>query len=249
MTASPPHVPPPTRPTQRRGLALPPYVTIPLVLLVLMAGAWFVWSQLYGTKPVDLSQYESNDTPATRIRSRFFAQPATARSGAVGVIRREDGSGDVHIPGARARIMKAKNGWRLNLAYLNQQFIPAADRQAISARFVAMTDKDRAAGAGVTSAQIADLRKLKVVNEMAASDADRKALTDLWSKYAAAPDAERPAIEQQLTDKLRQVALGSMSATSAAAADYAKQIHQIIPPEQCQALMGNRPTTRPGKAR
>ena len=222
--------------TRQKGLKLPAYVIIPLILAFVLAGTWFVWNQLSGPKPADLSQFEPNDSPAARARARFLAQPTTDRAAASGVIRRDDGSGDVHIPGARARFIKAKDGWRLNLAYIDQRFIPPLDRRSITARFLAITNPADSAKAGIAKDSVEKLRALKVVNEMVASDANRKTLTDLWSQYGTAPDAEHPAIEQKLITALRQTATASMAATTATDADYTKQIDAILTPTQIETL-------------
>lgn len=229
---------PPDPHRHARGVKIPAGVVTALVLAGAAGGAWFVWEELFATHTVDASLYESNDTPEAMVRARFFDTPTTNPMG--DITFRADGTGDLRVAGAFCRF--AKNGANLEatLIYQDTRFVPFEDRQANTARFMAMMNKNAATSANVTADQFDKLRPLVPPTNIPAAAADRTKLVDLWTQYGAADDAGKPSIAAALEAEFRRVAAAGLDPATLAYTDYALKIRAILTPQQINELRPQR---------
>jgi hypothetical protein len=243
-----PTLTPPAPP--RKGLKLPPALVIPIIALLIAGAAWLVYKQVFAAPVVDLSMYESPDSPAAQLRRKLQTRSDDPKAG-IGMLARDNGA-DVRLPGAQARFVKQNNQWTLDPSFQDRSFIPAIDLAARFARGIAVTNKDAAARANVTDEQVEKLKKV-TFPPMVISDADKKTLLDQFAKWQAADAAGKPKADAELTDTFRRVASDAIVPTQKATAAAAKEVRAILTSEQINNLRpqnnnnGNR--ARPARTR
>ena len=225
-----------------RGVRLPAGVVTALILIVVAGGFWFVWNQMFAAKSIDASQYETNDTPAAQARSRYFEQPTT--NPAADIALRRDGTGEIRVGGAIGRFTKTKNGTDVAFTYLDVRFVSPQDRQANTARFIAMLNKAAGDSAKVTADQLRKLQELTPPYNVPLADATKAQLLELWSQYGKATDADKPAIGLKLEALLRELAINGIDPATRAYDEYAAKIRAILTPEQLTELRAARGANR-----
>jgi len=225
-----------------RGVKLPASVVTAIVLLAVGAGAWFVWHETFASTPHDFSQYETNDSAAAAARARFFTAASADPVG--GVTWHKDGTGTFRINGAWAAFNKDGKTIDVSLVYQDTRFIPLPDRMTTAARTMAVFNKPASAAAKVSAEQIDKLKPLVPPNNIPATDADKKKLLDLWAKYGAAADAEKPAVAKQLETTLCDLAAAGIDPSTRAYADFASKVRAILTQEQIDSFRNQRRMNR-----
>lgn len=228
--------------TKRRGLQIPSPVFAAIVAVLAIISGWFVYQQIFQVKEIDLTQYESLNTPTARARQQLAQggnRPVPANA-AIDVLQRNDGF-DVQIVGARARFVRENNRLILNARFIDNNLFNPRDRSATFARFQALRNPNNVTdNLKITPEQIQKLRQIQVPREMSLSEADKQKLLDLAKRYADAPADQKKNLETELTETFRKVASEALQPTLAAYADSARKIREVLTEQQIAVLSRTR---------
>ncbi len=226
---------------RRKGFKIPLPVAIALVGVLAIVAGWFVYDQTFDQPRVDLRQYETNDSRTAQARRRFFEQapppPNAPANVGTGVVRRRDGF-DARVVGARARFTIDANtkAMKLDAAFVDMGLFPQRDRNAARARYSVISNAGAAESAKVNAEQVETLRKISFPREMSLPDDARQQLLDIATRYNAAPDPEKPAIEKELTDRFRDASTKALQPTVEAYRVAADEVRKILDENQINAL-------------
>lgn len=213
-------------PKKPRGFRIPAPVAAILVVIALLAGAWLVYTQLFVKKEINLADFESPDSPAARMRARFFDDSAV-----VGVSLR-DNRVSYTIIGAQGGCTFPES----KPPTLTLQYTGGPEWDGYRVRAAAMLDKDEQASAKVTPEQIEKLRATPFPRDVPLTDADRGKLIELCDKFRKAPEDQRKPIEAEIIAFLRTHAAAGLTATLEAQAAAHKQVRAILTPQQYNQL-------------
>jgi len=230
---------------------LPIWISIPVILLCLSAGAWMIhWYVISDPISHDLKVLAE---PAKVSILPNFPNPFAGQ--------RRPGGGNG--PGNRnpdrnqtppfVYVVKDESRWQvrtetaeeftnLNAAgqittfrafYTNNTVVPRQARETlIAAEALLKKGKDHLDALKLSPEDQQKLRNLSFnPNEMVLTPTDRILSRELMLKYIHTPEAQRPALQPELFKMLDGVAERSKSATAQGATDRARQINQIITPE------------------
>lgn len=228
--------------SQRRGLQIPTPVFAAIVVLLAIIAGWLVYQQIFQVQEIDLTQYESLNTPTARARQQFAQgdiRPTPPNAG-IGILHRNDGF-DVQIVGARARFIRQNNDLTLNARFIDNNLFNPRDRAATYARFQALRNPDGVSeNLKITPEQLQKLRQIQVPREMSLSDTDKQKLLEMGKRYLDAPADQKKTLETELTETFRKIASQALQPTLAAYADSANRIREVLTEQQISALGRNR---------
>lgn len=141
----------------------------------------------------------------------------------------------VRKQGSLARLTRQTDGsFALRFGYDRSDLLPDDQRRTLRAAYDALNRRGMAEQLKLTPEQTTRLRELGADPGMVVSREDRAAFLDAWTKYHAAPEADRPGIEPELLSLLEQIGNRSLDATRAALAERAAKAASILTPERVQ---------------
>jgi hypothetical protein len=223
-------------PTPKRGFKLPPALTAILIALAVAAAGWVVYRFVYSSvRTYDLTQYEPNDGPAARARSRLAA--GLSGNGNIGSVIRRDNGGDIRLPAARVQIRKTAGREDVNSGYYDlRSVVDPADYEVYLARAAALS-------ATATQIKPEQREKLKAITfraDFVRDDGEKKTLLDLWQKYEAAPAADQPAVSRELVQATSRLAMEAMPQVKANFAAAAKEVRAVLSEREINDLRTRR---------
>lgn len=236
---APPSVPQSSPPPRRGGVAMPAWVAAILILLISGGLGYGAWSLLRPAPKVDLSQYEPArggnrwaggggaagrpDRPP-----RMNLPPQTE-----GVVVNPSGVGSARVAGLQVRFTNANGKPGVN--DLTPRVTQPADNVAAAVRSFAINNAPRRTAAGVTDAQVVQLRQITLPPVVALTKDQQAVLLKAWADVKAADAAARPAAEKALLDAMKAIAQTRTDAATAVHA-AAERIRGVLTPEQIATL-------------
>ncbi|HEX8322307.1 MAG TPA: hypothetical protein VF595_00215 [Tepidisphaeraceae bacterium] len=238
MNASAPYDPAAPAPARRAGVRLPAWLAW---LIIVLAGAGLLYlavAMLRPPPPIDLSQYEPNDTGRRPFRLNRTNGPQAGRP--EGVNLEPNGNGTAWA--STLTIQFLVNGAKPNLLATSagNANVPASDRAALAARTTALNLAEARKQASVTDDQTKRLRGFTPVRTDPLDATSRTRLLDLWAKYRAADGSARPAMEKDLLDSVRKLAAAHAAARQSASLALADQVRSVLNTDQIAKLNAKR---------
>lgn len=224
--------------SQRRGMQIPTAVFAAIVAVLAIIAGWLVYQQIFQVREIDLTQYESLNTPTARARQQLVQgnNRLVPPNAGIGIIHRSDGF-DVQIVDARARFVRQNNDLTLNARFINNNLFDPKDRAATYARFQALRNPNGITeNLKITPEQLQKLRQIQVPREMSLPDTDKQKLLDLGKRYVDAPADQKKSLETELTETFRKMASQALQPTLAAYADSANRIREVLTEQQISSL-------------
>ena len=227
--------------TPKRGVNLPGWLAVLILIGVAGGFGYLGWRLLRPDPTVDLSQYEPNDR---RVRGGFnqnlpqqpMRAPVPIAPPPEGVTLEASGSGTARINAMSASFLV--NGPKTNVVITGpqRQSIDPNDFMASRVRALAMNDSARRTAAGVTPEQVAKLGTLRMPQMPPVDAASRTRLLDLWAKLRAADAGARAPIEQELMTAVKEISAARITADVAAYHGVADSIRAVLSPDQITKL-------------
>lgn len=217
----------------RRGVNMPAWLAIVIVVLVTAGAGYAGWKLLAPAPAVDLAQYESNDRRG-RVRPNNAARQNAAPAMVEGVQLNPDGTGTAQTNGFGVRFMVSPKPSLVPMSRVGGA--AADDVKALRARTQALNDNAARTAAGVNDDQLKQLRST-TLTQPPVVDRDRQAkLLDLWGKLRAADAANRPAAEKAVMDAVRDAEATYRTARNAAYHKHADAIRAVLNADQVTKL-------------
>jgi hypothetical protein len=227
----------PSSDSRRKALS----VLVGLVVTLLLGwGLWSLYSYLVGDGSTPSGDAvlvpDLGGRPRTRDGGRpdfrRLAQPPVVTDGVREVLAN---TFLVRQKGSLARLTRQADGtWAIRFGYDRSDLLPDEQRRALRAAYDAIGRRGIADQLKLTPEQLTKLRELGPDPGMVVTDEDRAAFLELWSKYYATPEAERPSMAPQLLSLLEQIGNRGLEPTRSALADRATKAMNILTPEQVQ---------------
>jgi Spy/CpxP family protein refolding chaperone len=234
-------------PEQKREM--PVWLSVGLVAVVLLVGGAFVWWYWSDDGPSPRTVITGREVVDPQVQAQQQRRAMERRSVAVrraaveapdGITERRGGwrvkSGDALMDVSRGGARE----FRYRYSYVANDFGTPEDRQMGIVLWRLRNDQATAESLGITPEQMQQLQELPQEITIQMSREDRQQLAGLWEAWHSASAEEKPQLEQELRETLREVAQRSRPATERAVAERAQQIRQVLTAEQLEqfAAMG-----------
>ncbi|MGC4030406.1 MAG: hypothetical protein QM754_01480 [Tepidisphaeraceae bacterium] len=226
---------------RRRGVNMPAWLAI-LIVVVVTAGAGYAgWKLLAPAPQVDLTQYETNERRgnANGVRNRPNNGGNARQNNAVpamveGVELKPDGTGVAQTNGFSVRFMGSPKQTLVPMSRIGEA--AQDDLKALRARTQAINDSGARTAVGITDDQVAKLRAATLTQPPLVDRPRQAKLLDLWAKLRAAAAADRPAAEKAVMDAVRDAEASYRTARTAAYRAHADAVRTVLKPEQIDKL-------------
>jgi Spy/CpxP family protein refolding chaperone len=214
---------------------LPAWLMILVIVLCLGGGGYAVWRYIAeppATTPVPVDNVPgraANRPRAAQVQESRRAEPPTVQTVAENRFRIRAGESTLDVNTSSGKPV-------LSFRYSPPPYADNEHRLLRIARWRITRDNAVAKDLKITDEQMAALNKIGGDVGMVVSDADHNRMTELWLKYQAAPDNEKPAATRAIQAALTEIGSKAKGATQKALQEYAEKIKAVLTAEQFETF-------------